>query len=179
MSLYKNSIINFITVFIIGSMLLMTGCASTGSLQVQKPMTASLGSYKILAVDVLAQSAVSEEDMEKELAGMIVVKLREKNLFEKVYSTRATVEKTFDLKLVVNLTSVTKVGSNARVWLGAFAGQGVLEGDVQIIDGKSSQVLAKATVQGTTSAGTAFSGTTSQAVERMAEQVVDFVAKNR
>lgn len=69
---------------------MINGCASTGEIQSIKPLDVDLSNYKIIVVNVT--SSVPEAEQEKfQLESLIVAKLREKKLFEKVVS--GTIEK--------------------------------------------------------------------------------------
>jgi len=130
------------------------------------------------AVDIKSQVGDVDEVL-VQLENSITGKIRDMRLFESVYPTSISSAKGADLKLTVTVTNIRKVGSTARALLGALAGQGTLEANVELTDVQRGDLIARAKAEGKTSGGTVWSGATPQAVERVAEQVVDFVAKHR
>ena len=62
-----------------------------------------------------------------------------------------------------------------RAMLGAFAGQSRMLVNVALIEQKSGDGIAKFMVEGKSSGGTIFTGTTEQTIGRATEQIVEFV----
>jgi len=104
--------------------------------------------------------------------------MRNKSFFDRIYSAIAASESIPDLKLKVTITELRKVSAGARVMVGAFAGRGKMVVKMEVFDGKSDTKIGEGTAEGLTSGGTVFAGTTPQAVERVAEQVVSFLTSN-
>jgi hypothetical protein len=77
--------------------------------------------------------------------------------------------------LAVRITDLQRVSVGDRLQSGPLAGRGSLEANLTLIEGKSQQTIAQATVVGKTSVDLLFSGTTAQAIHHVAEQVVAFV----
>ena len=144
-------------------------------------MSTPLTKYKVLAIEVSSQDPNSDKEILEQLAGSINVRIQKLKVFEKVYCTLATVESNYDLKLLVTLNKYREISVGERVLFGALLGQSTINGKIQLIDAKSNQVIASADLKGTTSGGSIFSGgtsTSSQAAERIAEQVVIFISEN-
>jgi hypothetical protein len=99
-------------------------------------------------------------------------------MFERVYSAAASAGQPAELALVVTVTKIRRVDAGSRVILGAFAGQGEVIVQVDLVNGHTGALLASAVIEGKTSGGTIFAGTTPQAAERVTEQVIDFVVSN-
>ena len=176
--LFKFHVLKIITLLIVISLLFAAGCSSTGKTQLYKTPSSVLSGDKVVSVEVLSKVAGSNKAQEQ-LEGSIVGKLRQKKLFERVYSRSVSTDNSYDLKINVTIIKLRKVNPDSRFWLGVFAGQGRLEADVEIIDAKTNEALGQAKVKGKTSGGSALAGTTPQAVERVAEQVAEFVAEFR
>ena len=152
----------------------LTACASKGTTQTHKEPSVDLTDYKRLAINVTPDDSVSSE-IQGYLEGVIIGKLRDTNKFERVFSSVLSPKEDYDLKLNVQIKNVREVSGNARFFAGALAGQGNIVADIEVIDGKSKNILASATVEGETSGGSSWAGTTEQAVKRMAEEIVDFL----
>lgn len=62
--------------------------------------------------------------------------------------------------------------------VGAMAGRAGIDVEVELVDVKESRNIGTFVAQGRSSGGSVFAGTTPQAVERAAEQIVEFIQKN-
>ena len=156
------------------AMLLLGGCASTGTLHTLKPMTVKLANYKTMGIDVSSQVPESSQEA-IQLETMVIVKLRDRGLFEKIFSQSASPEIPADLRLNVKVVNLKKVSAEDRVMLGALAGRAKIVVDVELIDLKTEETIGAFKAEGQSSGGTVFAGTTSQAIERAVEQIVQFV----
>ena len=168
---------NLIAICLLSAISFMSGCVSKGATQVYQPPSKAFRNYKILAVEITSQVDNVEEVL-VQLENSIIGKIRDRHLFDSTYATSVSPEKKADLKLTVTVTNIRKVGSTTRLLLGAFAGQGSLQTNVELTDVRKRNLIARAKAEGKTSGGVAWAGTTPQAVERVAEQVADFVAKH-
>lgn len=158
-------------IWVLFGVLIFGGCASTGTIQPVKPLEVQLSNFKTAMVIVSSQ--VPECEQEKlQLETMIIKKLRKKGLFEQVIAGSASPEAISDLKLDSKIVEIKKVNAGTRAMLSALAGQGKLLVDVILLEKKSGTNIGQFTVEGKTSGGTIFAGTTEQAVERAAEQIV-------
>jgi hypothetical protein len=110
-----------------------------------------------------------------ELIGATVAALRQTRMFSRVVATAATVERPTDFLMEIDLIGTREVSHMQRAFLGAFAGTASLSAEVRVLDTSTSKVVGKAVVGANTSGGNKFAGTTSEAVDRFAEQIVEFV----
>lgn len=163
---------------LMAAMALTTGCASHGTTHIYERPATPLRRYQIVVVEI-ASTVDAAGDVVSQLEQAIIGQLREQQFFAHVSSTAASPDQAFDLKLAVLVTDLRRVDIADRLQRGALAGRGTLEATIALIDGTSQQTFAKAKVTGTTSVDLLFSGTTAQAVHRVAEQVVAFVAQYR
>jgi hypothetical protein len=173
--LHKRFALPIICLILLGG--IATGCASTGVTKIQKPPVTRIGGSSSLAVNVSSQ-VPGAEDVVAQLESTIVGQLRARQMFERVYSAAASAGQPAELALVVTVTKIRRVDAGSRSLLGALAGQGEVIVQVDLVNGHNSALLASATIEGKTSGGTIFAGTTPQAAERVTEQVVDFVVSN-
>jgi hypothetical protein len=84
-----------------------------------------------------------------------------------------------DLRLRARITELNKVGTTSRLLLGGLAGRGKVVVVSELLDTRSGQNIGSFNAEGQSSGGSAFAGTTEQAIERAAEQIVEFVVRNR
>ncbi len=164
-------------IFFIFVILLLGGCASTGSLHVITPTTVKLADYKTLLFHASSQVPESGEEV-IQLESITIAKLRENGLFDKVVAGSASPDAPADLQLNAKIVELKKVGAGARVMLGALAGRAGIVVDVELIDMKAGKIIGAFKAEGKSSGGTVFAGTTSQAIERAAEQIVEFLHKS-
>jgi hypothetical protein len=140
-------------------------------------MTLKLSTYKAMLLNVSSQvSGTSGEIVQLEAS--TIAKLREKGLFDKVISGSSSPDARADLRVNAKIIQLKRVSPGARVMVGAMAGRAGVDVEVELYDLKENKSIGTFTVQGRSSGGTAFAGTTPQAVERAAEQIVEFIQKN-
>ena len=164
-------------VFLLASIALI-GCASGGTTTAVQPLTASLGSsYKTVLVDVSTSVPDTNSDAQA-LENEIITELRKNTSFTKVISATGAPDAKVDLRLKAKIVDMKKVSAGKRVMLGGLAGRGRVKVDTDLVDGKSGKVLGSFTSEGKTSGGTAFAGTTEQALRRAAEEIAGFVAQS-
>ena len=158
---------------------LLAGCASSGELKSTTAMTTHLGTYQTLLLEV--SSGVPDSAQETtQLETLTVTQLRSKGVFQKVIAgSAASGDTPTDIRLRAKITELTKVGSTSRIMLGALAGRGKVVVASELVDARSGQSLGSFIAEGQSSGGSAFAGTTEQAIERAAEQIVEFVVRNR
>jgi hypothetical protein len=154
--------------------LVAAGCAAQGTSHVATPPPRPLRQYQTVMVRI-SSTVAAAGDVISQLEQLIIRQLQEQHLFTHVSAPAA--HQAFDLTLAVRITGLRRVGVEDRLQSGPLAGRGILEADVTLIEGKSQQTIAQATVVGKTSVDLLFSGTTTQAIRRAAEQVVAFVVQ--
>ena len=167
-------------VFLAPTMLLLTTACSTpssGARQVAIPFTLDPTNLK-LAVKVTPPSYGMEPTLLNEILGATIAALRETRRFGRVISADNNVESGIDLVVEINIVAAREVTNALRGAVGAFAGSGSLMADARVLKPESGSVVARATVNATTSEGVTniTSGTNSEAVDRFAEQIVAFMS---
>ena len=158
--------------------LLMSSCAATGNIELSQPLTADLARVGTVVVEVLSEV----EDAEKEkfqMTSLIVSKLRESGLFSKVNASDVQSTEDKGLKLTCTIIELEKVDAATRMMLGAFAGQAHVVADVDVIDLASGTIVGEFKSSGESSGGTIFAGTTEEAVELAATQIVNFISQRK
>ena len=86
------------------ALLLLTGCASTGTMQIHSPLSIQMSNYKTLEIDV--QSQVGDAEQERtQLENLIIAQLRSKNSFDHIYSAVAALESIPDFPIPNEITA--------------------------------------------------------------------------
>lgn len=166
---------------LVACVLLATGCASTGKSTVRQPFVAKLGQFESTVVEVTSTVATPPAKIDEfmtQLEVRIITKLREQRAFEKVYSWAANADAQAQLKVSVVITSVREVDNFDRLMWGAMAGQASTKAVVEIRETASDALLGSHEIVGKSSGGTVFAGTTNEAVDRTAEEVVRIIVEN-
>ena len=156
---------------------LVSGCASTSTIQLHDSVTVRLSRFKSVVLDVRSEVPNSSGEV-AQLESEIMSRLRTKGLFERVLSRAASGDAKHDLTVLVTIKQLRRVSHQARMMVGAFAGRGKMVADIQLRDASSEAVIGQATAVGKTSGGTVFAGTTSQAVSMIADEVVKLLEQN-
>jgi hypothetical protein len=161
-------------------LLFAAGCASTGNSTMSQPLTVKLSQFKSATVEVKStapQAPVRLDEFLEQLQSRIIVKLRESNAFKRIYS-QAEMDSHSDLRITVIITKIRDVDNFNRVMWGALAGQAKTEATVEFSEQSTGKLLGSGEIEGKSSNGTVFSGTTSEAVDRVADEVVKLVEQN-
>lgn len=155
-----------------------TGCASHSSatMHFSQPLNTNLSDYKSVAVSVTSNVA-NTDSLVMQIEDAIVSALSQQGKYSKVYSSSTgNAADSTELKIAVTITKIRDVNTFERKMLGALAGQGGVYADVELTESQSGKVLAKGSIEGKTSGGSIRAGTTPQAAERVAEEVVKFIS---
>lgn len=158
-------------------LLTLAGCASSGRVRDPSPITAS----KPFDLDViLVKTSSSLGDLEAEkmkLNDRIVSALRETALFKQVSGNRAELDSGSGVTINADIIEIRKISKNRRLWAGAFAGRARIRVRVTVSDFNSGKQIETFEADGESSGGSALAGTTDEAIERAADQVVGEVLK--
>ncbi|WP_353684557.1 DUF4410 domain-containing protein [Thermodesulfovibrio sp. 3907-1M] len=161
----------FFTLFLIFTLFSLSGCASTGSIQPVESMNlqGKLSNYKTMNFEVTT-TLNDRQDEVKELKEKLIEKAKEKGLDKKLVENP-------ELKVVVNITNVSGVSTMGRLMFGALAGRATVEAQVELIDSAKGKIT-ELKAEGKSSGGSIFAGTTSQALDKLAEQIIDYLVAN-
>jgi hypothetical protein len=146
------------------------GCASTSSVNSTIAPTVPLDNFKTVSVNVQTKVEDSEKEAQT-FKDILISGLKKKNKLEVVDGNQQT-----QLNLTATIIKLNKVGGAARIFLGALAGQASV--DVMLKDAKGN-VISQFAVNGKSSGGTIFAGTTDQAFEKAAEQIMAFAGSGK
>ncbi len=148
------------------------GCASQSIVKTEKDFT--LKNYKYVSVNVKSSLPACDEECEKEIKNIenqLKEKFKQSDLFEIVSVENQKPELTIE----INITELIRVTASDRLLVGALAGRAKVAGTIELFDHTTNEILGKFTVEGLSSGGTVFAGTTKQAVEKFIEQVINFI----
>ena len=116
-------------------------------------------------IDLLGREPLDDEMILDHLDRQIIRRLRQTELFAKVYSTRASVAKEYDVILRVTILESNSVG------------QAFIKSDFILVDSKTGNNLGEAQAEGKSSAGYPSAGTIFQAIELLAKEAVTYVVQ--
>lgn len=153
-----------------------SGCASGGSIEPANPINEKLGQYS----DVQLKVSSKEEYPTKFVAALetaILTELRERSMFRSYRSE--TEQAPAELRIDATIVSASHVSKAARVLTGAFAGRAKMEVLVELTDLARDKSIGSFIAKGHSSGGTIFAGDTSQAIEKVAEQIADFLLEHK
>ncbi|MCL4537286.1 MAG: DUF4410 domain-containing protein [Nitrospirae bacterium] len=145
------------------------GCASTSTVNTTIVPTVPLDSFKTVSINVQTKVEDSEKEMQA-FKGILISELTKKNKWEVITGNASQGQ----LGLTATITNLNKVGGASRILMGALAGRASVEVEVVLKDSKGN-VISQFSVNGKSSGGTIFAGTTDQALEKAAEQIVAFM----
>ncbi|MDB6123162.1 MAG: hypothetical protein JWQ71_2155 [Pedosphaera sp.] len=161
-------------------LLLATGCASSGRSAMRQPLSVKLSQFKSAAIEVKSALPHDPEKLDEfkvQLESRIVAKLRQQKAFGKTFAM-ASSDLPAELNIVVIITKVREVDNFNRVMFGAFAGQANTTATVELREQATGKLLGSGEIEGKSSGGTVFAGTTPEAIERVADEVVRLITEN-
>jgi hypothetical protein len=147
----------------------LSGCAASSARNVAVPAANPLGTFKTVAINVDSSVPDSSEEA-KQLNKFIVAAFWQKGRWQ-------VTDPPAEVQLNATITELSRVGSGTRLLLGALAGQASVKVDVELKD-TTGKILGKFTASGKSSGGTVFAGTTDQALEEAAKEIVGFFASS-
>ena len=155
----------------------VVGCASpSGVVKNDSPvLTNKLVSMDFIFVE--STSSLGGLESEKHLLGDLIVSgLREKQWFDNVSANKADGNSSGGIKVAADIKEINKVSDNARIWAGALAGQARILVQVTVSDLSSGNQIEAFEAEGK-SGKSAYAGTTDEAIQQAAGQIVAKVFK--
>ena len=149
----------------------LMGCASAIGIKVASPvMTGTPVSMDNVVVTTF--SSLGDVEAEKNtLRDAIFSGLNETRMFTRVATERAQIGDGTGVALKVEIKAIRKVSEEAREWRGSLAGRARILIRVTVSDLNSGKQIEVFEAKGE-SGQSAYAGTTDEAIERAAEQVV-------
>lgn len=156
--------------FALSLLLVFAACAASGTIQQFTGQPVEVAATDV--VIVRAESAV--EDGNKFVDPLIETVTG--RLMES--ATVAAVVNDVDAATIaidMNITEVRAVGGASRFMFGAMAGRAGITVDVVLTQADTGEELGTLQATGKSSGGTIFAGTTNQAIEQVADQIVEYL----
>jgi len=148
------------------------GCASTGTVSTAIAPTVPLDNFKTLSVNVQTKVENSEKEAQA-FKEILIAELKKNNRWKVADNPHQS-----QLELSATITNMKKVGTTARLIGGALAGRASVDVDVVLKD-TNGNLITQFSVEGKSSGGTIFAGTTNQALEKAAEQIAVFMENRK
>ena len=162
---------------ILASLLSVIGCASAGSdvREIASP-SRPLGGYSVLSLKTTQANSL-HLNISSQLEALLEEQLRTQRLYQRVLMSGMPGSP--DLILDVRFTRVNDVSSTERSLTGGMRGQALVAARVSLIDVASNHEVAAFNAEGRSSGGSAFAGTTDDAVMELSNAIVEYLAKHR
>ena len=161
------------------ALLVLAGCASSSGLVKN---ASPISTNKPVSLDfVLVETSSSLSDLEggkRLLNDSIIRGLRETSFFASVSGNRADTNSASGIKIRADVKEINKVSDSARVWMGGLAGQARIVVQVTVTDLNSGNLIETFEAEGK-SGKSARAGTTDDAIQRAADQVVAEIVEIR
>jgi len=161
-------------------LLFVTGCQSTGKSNLREPLAVKLRQFKSTTVEVKSTVPKPPKRLDEfmaQLESRIIGRLRSTNAFAQIYPA-AAIDSPSQLKILVTITKVRDIDNMTRLMWGAMAGQANTQATVELREQPSGKLLAIGDIEGKSSGGSIIAGTTPEAVDRVADQVVRLITEN-
>ena len=155
----------------------LVGCASPSGVvkNDSSVLISKLASLDFIFVE--STSSLGDLETEKHLLGDLIVSgLKEKQWFTSVSGNKADVNSGSGIKVAADIKEINKVSDNVRLWAGALAGQARILVHVTVSDLSSGNQIEVFEAEGK-SGKSAFAGTTDEAIQLAAGQIVAKVFK--
>jgi hypothetical protein len=163
-------------VFKLGAMLFLllalSGCVSSGMIRQATPVSVNLPISVDFAL-VKTSTALAGLATETHLLNDLVISgLRGSGVFGDVDGNPAAAGSSGGIKVEIKILEIKKISNDERQWAGALAGRARILVRATVSDLSSGKPVEIFQAEGLSSGGSNLAGTTNEAVQRAAEQVV-------
>ena len=165
-----------VIVLVLGYFPLIGGCITTATrhITVLKPLNLDIfDGQQIVIVEVTQRGPATIEEANL-FSRRLVQRLDETNQFSEVNLQQNTA-RTANLLVQCDIVAIRRVHINKRKIGGGLVGRASIDVHVRLISPLFGSIVGEVTVKGLSSGGTAFSGTTEDAMEKATEAIVDYV----
>ena len=157
-------------------LLTLVGCASSNVVKVASPVMFSKPVSMDVIYVIIASSTNSLETERHELSDAVISGLNESKMFGTVTGDKVAVGSGSGIRINADIKEIKRVSDDAREWAGALAGHANILIQVTVSDLKSENKIEVFEVAGQSGAS-AFAGTTDEAIQRAAHQIVSELLK--
>jgi hypothetical protein len=159
-------------------LLTLAGCASSGAVRNASPISTNQPvSLDFIWVETSSSLGGSEGE-QRSLKDSIITGLKVTGFFRSVSGSPPDVISDGWIKVRADIKEIRTVSDKSRFWLGAFAGRARIVVQVRVTDLTSGHQLETFEADGE-SGKSAWAGTTEEAIQRAAEQVVAEIVEIR
>ena len=155
----------------------LIGCASSGGIQHAGP----IATHTPVSIDfarVETSSALGDLESEKHsLNDLVISGLRARDVFGDVEGDEPAAGVSGGMDIKITIKEIKKISPEEREWAGALAGRARIVVGVTVSDLSSGKLIETFDAVGESSGGSNLAGTTDEAIQRAAEQVVAQVIK--
>ncbi len=164
-------------VLLLPLLLALAGCVSSGLIRNASPITAK----KPFDLDlILVKTSSSPGNLTAEnqtLNDAIVSGLRDAHLFQQVGASQDDLGSGSGITVNAWIVEIRKVSKEKRLWEGAMAGRARVRIQVTVSDLNSGHQIQTFEASGQSSGGSALAGTTDEALQRAAAEIVAEILK--
>ena len=159
--------------------LVTSGCSSGpkqthAGTQVLKVAPADLRTYP--AIGFKATSSTNSADAElRQISTQVVAGLERGGEFKTIVNMTESPDKAAPLLLHFEITELRRVSSSDRFWTGAMAGPARISGKLVLKDSIADKILGEAVVTAYTDSNGVGSGTTEDAIARIAVEIIKYM----
>lgn len=161
-------------VFIV--LIIFAGCVSSTVIKVARPVMLSKPVSMEMIYITIASSTNSLEAERHQLSDAVISGLNESKMFSTVTGDKMAVGSGNGIKINAVIKEIKRVSDEAREWAGPLAGRAHILVQVTASDLKSGNKVEVFEVVGQSGAS-AFAGTTDEAIQRAAQQIVSELLK--
>lgn len=152
-------------------MALCSGCSNaSSSLKVDYSGIEQLSNTGNLEIVVICKASKAKKE-KLNIEKAVLSEMQKLGMFKSVYAADSAGNYTSDLRMEITVTAIKRVSASARFLVGAMAGQGKVEANIDLFDLTVKKQILWAKVSGATSTGSAFAGTTQEAINQLAEAI--------
>jgi Domain of unknown function (DUF4410) len=150
---------------------LCSGCSTaSSSLKVDYSGIEQLSNTGNMEIVVICKSLKAEKE-KSNIEKAVLLQMQKLGVFKNVYTADSGANYTSDLRMEITVTAIKPVSASARFLVGAMAGQGKVEANIDLFDLSVKKQILWAKVSGVTSTGSALAGTTQEAINQLAEAI--------
>ena len=149
-------------------------CGPGGSMKTLVPVKQKIGAYS--SVMVRATAAPANEAEAQQIENIAAYRIRTLCGYPTVLTYRVSPQTPAELLVDLRIGSVERVGSGERAALGGLAGQARVALALDLIEVTSGSRVGAVQIEGLSSGGSAFAGTTEEAIEQTVNRVQRFLA---
>lgn len=162
----KRRFSSLILIFILAS-----GCA--GQTIVKTEAEFKIKESKTASVIVETLLTGTEKELEQTEI-VLMEKLKNTNIFSSIVGKNQNA----DFLLKINIEEIARVSKSDRFWLGALAGRAKIAGKVTLVENFSGRSIGSFYIESTSSGGTVFAGTTEDAINKFADDIVKYLLEH-